>query len=87
MKDQSLTKQAGLLSATESFRFIMKSLIGIVLARMLTPEDYGSYRQLFLIYTTFSTVLLLGIPQSMLYFIPKISDDLDRKRLVSRIVD
>ncbi len=87
MKDQSLTKQAGMLSATESFRFIMKSLIGIVLARMLTPEDYGSYRQLFLIYTTFSTVLLLGIPQSMLYFIPKTSDEQERKRLVSRTVD
>ena len=66
-----LPKQAGILSATEFFRLAIKSIIGIALARIITPAELGSYRQLFLIYTTFSTLLLLGIPQSMLYFLPK----------------
>ena len=62
-----LPKQAGILSATEFFRLAIKAVIGIALAHLLTPSELGSYRQLFLIYTTFSTLLLLGIPQSMLY--------------------
>ena len=61
-----LSKQAGMLSATEFFRFFVKSLIGIALARLITPAELGSYRQLFLIYSTFSTLLLFGIPQSLL---------------------
>lgn len=84
---KSLTRTAGMLSGVESLRFLLKSIIGIVLARMLSLEDYGSYRQLFLIYTTFSTILLVGIPQSMLYFLPKLEFIGDTKRYISRIVD
>lgn len=84
---KSMTRRAGMLSGVESLRFLLKSIIGIVLARILSMEDYGSYRQLFLIYTTFSTVLLVGIPQSMLYFIPKYELSGDRKRYITRIVD
>ncbi|HRY84401.1 MAG TPA: oligosaccharide flippase family protein, partial [Candidatus Cloacimonadota bacterium] len=84
---KSLTRTAGMLSGVESFRFLLKSIIGIVLARMLSMDDYGSYRQLFLIYTTFSTILLVGIPQSMLYFLPKFELIGDIKRFISRIVD
>ena len=84
---KSLTRTAGMLSGVESLRFVLKSIIGIVLARMLSMEDYGSYRQLFLIYTTFSTILLVGLPQSMLYFIPKLELSSDKKQYISRIVD
>lgn len=65
------SKQAGMLTLAEFVRFGFKSLIGIALARLLLPAELGSYRQLFLIYTTFSTLLLLGIPQSLLFFLPK----------------
>ncbi|MDD3144384.1 MAG: hypothetical protein PHG32_09405, partial [Candidatus Cloacimonetes bacterium] len=57
------SKQAGLLTTVEFIRFGLKSLVGIILARILVPAELGSYRQLFLIYSTFSTLLLLGIPQ------------------------
>ncbi len=82
-----LSKQAGLLSATEFFRFFVKSIIGIALARLITPAELGSYRQLFLIYTTFSTLLLLGIPQSLLYFLPKCSGAEAQKRIISRTLN
>ncbi|HPV64123.1 MAG TPA: hypothetical protein PK515_02025 [Candidatus Cloacimonas sp.] len=66
-----LPKQAGILSATEFFRLAIKSIIGIALARIITPAELGSYRQLFLIYTTFSTLLLLGIRKVCYIFFPK----------------
>ncbi|PKN78049.1 MAG: hypothetical protein CVU48_09550 [Candidatus Cloacimonetes bacterium HGW-Cloacimonetes-1] len=79
----NLSRQAGILSGAEFIRFFIKTIIGIALARILTQGDYGSYRQLFLIYSTFSTLLLLGIPQSILYFLPKASDPDKQKRLIS----
>ncbi len=79
-----LPKQAGILSATEFFRLAIKSIIGIALARIITPAELGSYRQLFLIYTTFSTLLLLGIPQSMLYFLPKAENAEKQRLLITR---
>ena len=82
-----LSKQAGMLSATEFFRFFVKSIIGIALARLITPAELGSYRQLFLIYSTFSTLLLLGIPQSLLYFLPKSKTAEDQKRIISRTLN
>lgn len=82
-----MSRQAGLLSTVDMFRFGIKTLIGIALARILTKEDYGSYRQLFLIYTTFSTLLLLGIPQSLMYFIPKAADETEQRRIISRTLN
>lgn len=82
-----LSKQAGLLTAADFLRFFIKTLIGIALARILTPADYGSYRQLFLIYTTFSTILLLGIPQSMMYFLPKAGGVAEQKKIVTRTMN
>ena len=76
-----LPKQAGILSLTEFFRLAIKAIIGIALARLITPAELGSYRQLFLIYTTFSTLLLLGIPQSMLYFLPK-AENIEKQRII-----
>lgn len=82
-----LSKQAGLLTAADFFRFFLKSLIGIALARLITPADLGTYRQLFLIYTTFSTLLLLGIPQSLLYFLPKAADEKSQTALIARTLN
>lgn len=87
MAELSLSKQAGLLSITDSLRFVVKTLVGIILARILSQADYGTYRQLFLIYATLSTVLLLGLPQSMLYFIPKLGDEEQRRSFIGRSID
>jgi len=82
-----LSKQAGILSVTEFFRFFVKTIIGIALARLITPGELGSYRQLFLIYSTFSTLLLLGVPQSMLYFLPRAESEQEQKRIISRTLN
>ncbi|MDD4309170.1 MAG: oligosaccharide flippase family protein [Candidatus Cloacimonetes bacterium] len=79
-----LSKQAGILSATEFFRFFVKSIIGIALARLILPAELGSYRQLFLIYSTFSTLLLLGIPQSLLYFLPQSKSASEQSQIIKR---
>ncbi len=82
-----LSKQAGLLSLADFTRFFIKTLIGIALARLLSPTDLGSYRQLFLIYSTLSGILMLGFPQSMLYFLPKAGSRQEIKALITRTLN
>ena len=81
------SKEAGMLTTVEFIRFGLKSLVGILLARILMPAELGSYRQLFLIYSTFSTLLLLGIPQSVLYFLPKLRHIDSKREFISRTVN
>jgi O-antigen/teichoic acid export membrane protein len=83
----NLSRQAALLSMADFFRFFLKTIIGIALARLLSPQDLGSYRQLFLIYSTLAGVLLLGFPQSMQYFLPKARDHKERIRLITRTLN
>lgn len=82
-----LSKQAGVLSAAEFFRFFVKTIVGIALARLITPSELGTYRQLFLIYTTLAAVLTLGIPQSLLYFIPRAKDAKEQTRIIKRTLN
>jgi len=50
-------------------------LVGIltaaILARLLSTAEYGSYRQVFLLYGTLSSALSLGLPQALYYFLPR----------------
>jgi len=79
-----LSKQAAFLSLADFIRFFLKTVIGIALARLLSPADLGSYRQLFLIYSTLAGVMLLGFPQSMQYFLPRTKSIEEQIRLISR---
>ncbi|WP_224249158.1 lipopolysaccharide biosynthesis protein [Hyalangium gracile] len=45
--------------------------IPLVLARVLSLEEYGTYYQLFLIATTLHYVLPFGVVQSLYYFLPR----------------
>ena len=83
---QDAGHQAALITTAEFFRFFIKSLIGIVLARLLTPAELGSYRQLFLIYSTVSALLMMGIPQSILYFLPRQGPE-ERKAYIGRLIN
>ncbi len=82
-----LSKQAGLLSIADLLRFVIKTLIGMALARLLLPADLGTYRQIHLIYATLSGILLLGFPQGMMYFLPKAKDEEHLRRLISRTMN
>lgn len=81
-----LVRKAGILSAADFIRLAVKTLIGIVLARILSQADYGTYRQLFMIYTLLFSIFMIGLPQSIYYFIPK-SDPLTQKRFLRQTLD
>jgi hypothetical protein len=66
----SLMRQARPLIAARLFTAILTLSIPLVLARVLPLAEYGTYKQLFLIALTLSSVLPFGVGQSLYYFIP-----------------
>ena len=43
----------------------------LVLARLLTPDQFGTYKQFFLVASTVQLTCQLGLTQSLLYFLPR----------------
>jgi len=56
----------------------LRASVGLVslaiLARVLTTDDYATYRQTILAYTFFSPLLILGLPEVLYYFLPNQAD-------------
>jgi len=58
-----------------SFLFALATITGLIcaaiLARLLTKQDYASYRQTLLAYTFVSPLLMLGLPTGLFYFLAR----------------
>jgi len=67
----SINKQALTLIFGRSLGSVFTLMIPIVLARHLDPTEYGTYKQIFLIYSSLFMILPFGMIQSLYYFIPK----------------
>ena len=67
----SISRQALVLITGRGLAAAFTFFIPVVLARYLSPSDYGTFKQIFLIYSSLFLVLPFGIIQSLYYFIPK----------------
>ncbi len=67
----SFLGKAGPLVLARLFTAGLTVSIPLVLARVLSLEEYGTYYQLFLIATTLYMVLPFGVVQSLYYFVPR----------------
>ncbi|MDC0707347.1 lipopolysaccharide biosynthesis protein [Stigmatella sp. ncwal1] len=67
----SFLGKAGPLVLARLFTAGLTLSIPLVLARVLSLEEYGTYYQLFLISTTLYYVLPFGVVQSLYYFLPR----------------
>lgn len=66
---------------------VVVSMIGLVtsmlLARFRTLSEYGTYSQLLMVTDLVTTFLLLGLPNSINYFLAKVDNDGDRQKFMS----
>lgn len=67
---RSLLSQASLIFTGKSAGFILAFWIPIILVRLLSPEEFGAYKQFFLVGMTLISVLPLGLEASLFYFMP-----------------
>ena len=58
-------------------------LAAIILVRIVDQATFGTYRQVFLIFTTLAALLSLQLEQSLYYFVPKLRAEL-RQALVAQ---
>jgi O-antigen/teichoic acid export membrane protein len=60
-------------------------LTSIVMVRSLSPDEYGTFRQIMLLAVLLPTGIALGLPQSLAYFIPRASSQKEKKQLALQI--
>jgi O-antigen/teichoic acid export membrane protein len=60
--------------------------IPIVLVRVLSQSTFGNYKQIFLFADTAQNILLLGIPGSLYYFVPRSSQQSQRFMVQSAVL-
>jgi O-antigen/teichoic acid export membrane protein len=71
MSPESTFRPALLLMAGRAVASAFTLLIPVTLARVFEAHEYGTYRQLFLVFATLYPIALLGLSDSLYYFIPK----------------
>lgn len=68
---ESVFKPALLLMGGRTLAFAATFFIPLVLARVFTPAQFGTYKQLFLIWGTAYSIAQLGMASSLYYFLPR----------------
>jgi O-antigen/teichoic acid export membrane protein len=71
MQQTSILRRAGPLMAARLGVAAMTFAIPMVLARVLLPASYGTFKQAWLLSNTLFLVLPLGLTQSLVYFVPR----------------
>jgi O-antigen/teichoic acid export membrane protein len=65
---RSLSDRAGFLVVANFVKFGIGIIMPMILVRMLTHSDYGTYQQMVLVSNTAVTLLTFGLPTSVFYF-------------------
>ncbi|MBI1749152.1 MAG: lipopolysaccharide biosynthesis protein [Acidobacteria bacterium] len=68
---RALTTQAGMLTASRALGQVLNALVGFLIVRALTQYDYGTYRQVLLLYTTLYLIGDMAFAQSLYFFVPR----------------
>src|SRR4029079_2730328 len=71
MRKDSTTKAALMLTIGRTIGFAVAFVIPMILARRFSQEDFGTYRQLFLIYGALFGLAQVGMAESLYYFLPR----------------
>ena len=78
LRKDAVAQPALLLVAGRTVGFVASFLIPVVLARLFSRAEFGTYKQLFLIYGTIYGLAQAGMAESLYYFIPRRPDEAGR---------
>ncbi len=78
----SLGKSAVVLTASKMITLLVTMLTGMLLSRFRTFEEYGTYSQINLVVTLFSSVFMLGLPNSINYFLAKADTEEEQQKFL-----
>jgi O-antigen/teichoic acid export membrane protein len=64
----SLSDRTALLIVANAFKYAMGFVLPMILARLLSQGEYGTYQQLMLLANAAAGIMVLGVPTSIYYF-------------------
>jgi O-antigen/teichoic acid export membrane protein len=77
-KSESVFRPALLLMSGRTLAFVATFFIPVVLTRIFDPAQFGTYKQLFLVFSTAYYIAQLGMAASLYYFLPAASHEAGR---------
>ena len=75
---RTLSYQVGILTVGRIVAYAAVFFVPLMNVRTLSVHDYGLYRQYWLLFETIAGILVLGFPNSLLYYFPR-ADSRDEK--------
>lgn len=81
-KDTSIKKEASFLTISKMANLVITMATSMLLARFRTLEEYGTYSQLSLVLNLLTTLCLLGLPNSINFFLPRADSDEERRNFL-----
>jgi len=70
--NRSLRKEVFSLAAANAVDYALQFIVPVVVARALSPEEFGGYRMVWLVAATVLAFAPLHTPQSLSYFLPRV---------------
>lgn len=83
MKKTTLGGDAVLLTTSNILTMCISMVTSMLLARFRTLEEYGTFSQLLLVINLFSSIFMLGIPNSINYFLARADSKEKAQRFLS----
>jgi O-antigen/teichoic acid export membrane protein len=67
---ESIFRPAFMLMSGRALGFVVSFAVPVVLVRVFDQSEFGTYKQLFLIYSTLFGIAQIGMAESLFYFLP-----------------
>lgn len=83
---RSLSHQVGILTLGRLVSYAVMFIVPLVNVRTLSKDEYGYYRQFWLLFETISPILILGFSRSLLYFLPRVDNRGERSAYLTQTV-
>ena len=82
-KQISLKGEASLLTVSKIVNLLITMATSMLLSRFRSLEEYGTFSELSLVLNLLTTFCLLGIPNAINYFLPRVDNDKEREKFLN----
>ncbi|MDP8212613.1 MAG: oligosaccharide flippase family protein, partial [Candidatus Zapsychrus exili] len=83
MSSRNIGKDSLKITMSRMIALVISMIAAMLLSRFRTLEEFGTYSQIYLLATLFSTIILLGVPNSISYFLARAETDDEKQKFLS----
>ncbi|MCF7859078.1 MAG: oligosaccharide flippase family protein [Candidatus Cloacimonetes bacterium] len=86
MNKSNYSNKAIIVTLGRSIEKILLIILYVLLSRYLSKYDYGTYRQVILVYSFFMIIFVFGMPASINYFLPKLNFEKQKTLIIQTVL-